>query len=119
MTSFTSASSILVQYAGRPAALVGIRRLSFLGDVRHRPPGDPVVRVVSHMAYYAQLVLSGQMPGPYTDQDAERFARLALIDERELGGRVDESDAALARAFRVPAEQVARARQELREAHGT
>lgn len=106
-------SGILVQYRGAPAALVGMRRLSFLGEVRHLPPGHPVVRVVAHMAYYGQLVLAGRMPAPYTDPDAERFARLALIDEDELARLEQVSDAALANRFRVPIEQVAKARQEL------
>lgn len=118
MTTFTGPSSVLIQYAGRPAALVGIRRLSFLGDVRHRPPGDPVVRVVCLMAYYAQLVLGGEMAGPYTDEEAERFARLALIDERELARHCGESNDALANRFRVPVEQVAQARKEFGERHG-
>jgi hypothetical protein len=111
-------SSVLVQYQGIPAALVNARRLSFLGDVRHLPPGHPLVRVVTHMAFYAQLVLLGEMPGPYSDEDAGRFARFALIDPDELGERAAEDDAALAARFRVPLPEVARARQELGGADG-
>jgi len=106
-------SSVLVQYRGTPVALVGARHLSFLGDVRHLPPRHPVVRIVAHMAYYAQLVLGGEMPGPYTDKDAEQFARYALIDEEDLGRRAGESDSALAAHFRVPHDEVARARRDL------
>jgi hypothetical protein len=105
-------SSILVIYRGAPAALVGVRRFSFLGDVRHLPPRHPVVRMVAQMAYYAQLVLAGQMPADYTDEDAERFARLALINPEQLAHRQRDSDQALAARFRVPADEVARAREE-------
>jgi len=105
-------STILVTYEGAPAALVGARRFSFLGDARHLPPGHPVVRVVAYMAYYAQLVLSGDM-GDYNDQDAERFARSALIDYEQLAVRSAESDEALAAQLRIPIEQVKKAREEL------
>ena len=107
------ARDILVIYQDSPAALVGPTRFSFLGDVRHLPPGDPVVRVVTHMGYYAQLVLTRRLPGPYTHEDAERFARYALVDPAELSRLADESDAALASAFRVPPAQIRLARQDL------
>jgi hypothetical protein len=105
--------SILVVYDRAPAALVGHRRLSFIGAFRRLPPGDPTVRVVSYMAYYAQLVLAGEMPVPYSDVDAVRFARLALIDPDELAGRLAEPEDPLAAHFRVPVEQIRRAKQEL------
>jgi hypothetical protein len=105
-------SSILVSYRGAPAALVGMRRLSFLGDTRHLPPGHPVVRVVAYMAYYAQLILGEQLPGPYTDPDAERFARYALIDAGELRRGRNASDDDLASRFGVPVEQIVVARSE-------
>lgn len=107
------ARSLLVCHQGEPAALVSLRYLSFVGDLRHLPPGDPSVRIVVYMAYYAQLVLAGEVPGRYTDDDAERFARLALIDPVELARHGDESDQALAARYRVPVPQVKRARREL------
>ena len=108
-------SDILVLYRDRPAALVGPARFSYLGEVRHLPPGHPVVRMVTHMGYYAQSVLTGQLRGRYTDHDAERFARFALIDPDELMQRASDSDAVLAAHFRVPEEQIQPARQDLRE----
>ena len=105
-------TSILVTYEGTPAALVGVRRFSFLGEVRHRQPGDPVVRIVTYMAYYAQLVLSGDM-GDYSDRDAELFARSALIDYEQLAERSSDSEELLAAEFRIPIEQVTKAREEL------
>ena len=109
-------STILVSYADAPAALVGVRRFSFLGDVRHLPPGHPVVRVVAYMAYYAQLVLTGDVRD-YSDHKAELFARSALIDYEQLAARASESDDALATHFRIPPEQIAKARKEL-DAYG-
>jgi len=105
-------STILVTYEGAPAALVGVRRFSFLGEVRHLPPGHPVVRVVAYMAYYAQLVLTGDLRG-YSDREAELFARSALIDYEQLADRSDESDDSLATHFRIPIEQTTKAREEL------
>jgi hypothetical protein len=105
-------SSILIMYAGEPAALVGQRRFSFLGELRHLPPGDPTVRMVAYMAYYAQLILGGELPGPYADIDAERFARLALLDPGAFAAYAGESDALLAARFRIPVEQIAVARVE-------
>jgi hypothetical protein len=113
MNEQVTPSSILIQYRGTPAALVNARQLSFLGEVRHLPPGNPIVKVVAHMGYYAQLVLSGRMPGPYTDGDAERFARLALIDEGELALLGGATDAELAARFGVPIEEVVKARREI------
>jgi hypothetical protein len=105
-------STILVTYGGAPAALVGVRRFSFLGEVRHLPPGHPVVRVVAYMAYYAQLVLSGDM-GDYSDREAELFARSALIDYEQLAVREGDSDELVAAHFRIPIEQITKAREEL------
>ena len=109
-------SSILVTYDGAPAALVGVRRFSFLGQMRHLPPGHPVVRVVAYMAYYGQLVLSGDM-GDYSDREAELFARSALIDYEQLSVSSGESDESLAAHFRIPIEQITKAREEL-DAYG-
>jgi len=64
------------------------------------------------MAYYAQLVLAGELSAPYGDSDAERFARLALIDPDEFHARLDESDAQLAARFRIPPDQIRLARTE-------
>jgi hypothetical protein len=108
-------TAILVSYQGAPAALVGTGRHSFLGDVRNLPLGHPVVRTVAHMALYAQLVLTGEMPEPYTDRDAERFARYAMIDAVQLDRLAGESKQRLAARFRVPREQIEHARKELGE----
>lgn len=109
---------ILILYDGAPAVLVGVTRFSYIGELRHLTPANPLVRVVTYMGYYAQLVLGGEMPGTYTDEDAERFACFALIDPDELARRLGDTDSALASHFRVPPEQIKRARQELDDADG-
>jgi hypothetical protein len=106
--------SLLVCYQGAPAALVSLTQTSFVGDVRHLPPGDPTVRMVVYMAYYAELVLAGEIPDRYADDDAERFARLALIDPPGLARHGDENDEVLAAHYRVPLEEINHARRELR-----
>jgi hypothetical protein len=47
------------------------------------PTGHPRKCHVCFMALYARDILTGELPGPYTDSDAERFARLAL-DEPDV-----------------------------------
>ena len=45
------------------------------------------------MALYARDILTGDLPGPYNDDDADRFARLALetdgCDRRGARTRAD------------------------------
>jgi hypothetical protein len=54
------------------------------------------------VAYYARDVLSGPQPGPYSDADAERFARLALIDA-DVTLLVDEGEGSTIGALLRPA----------------
>ena len=42
------------------------------------PP--PWQRHVQAMCHYAMLVQSGELPGPYTDNHADAYARLAVPD---------------------------------------
>ncbi|MGH2857052.1 MAG: hypothetical protein ACRDMJ_06160 [Solirubrobacteraceae bacterium] len=104
-------TAVLVCYRRAPAALVSRREVSFVGTVRHLPPGHPVVRMTAYMAYYAQLALAGEVT--YSDALAERFARAALIDHRDLARRASEPAERLALRYRVPVEQIAEARREL------
>jgi hypothetical protein len=103
----------LIQYANRPAALVTERRVTFVGGLEDLPDGHPLLRFVVYMALYARDVVTGELPGAYTDEDAERFARACLIDPDELAAHADEDDARLAERLRIPVEQVAHARAEL------
>jgi len=106
--------SILVSQSDEPVALVNARHVSFLPTVSDLPANHPRLRLVLYMARYAQLIASGEHPGPYTDPDAERFARAALIDPSALRAHRRESDHQLAQRFQPPVEQVGHARQDLR-----
>lgn len=100
-----------ITYAGRIVAFTGATRFHFTPELDDKPPEDPLRRFVSLMCAYAQDVDAGELPGPYSDQLAEVYARSALIDDdefRRLAPTLD--DAALAQHFNVPVEQIAHKR---------
>jgi hypothetical protein len=105
--------SILVTYDNEPVALVNARHVNFLSPESDLPAGHPRLRLFIYMARYAQLIASGERPGPYSDTDAERFARAALIDPHELRAHRGESDDQLAKRFKLPVEQIGAARQNI------
>jgi hypothetical protein len=74
--------TITITHAGRTVALAARARFWLSADIEALPSGDPRKRHICFMALYARDVLTGAMPGPYTDTDADRFARLALGDGR-------------------------------------
>jgi hypothetical protein len=113
MTATAPTPSILVSYIDEPVALVNARHVTFLGPAAELPAGHPRLRLLIYMARYAQLVACRERPGPYTDADAERFARAALIEPAELRAHRRESDQDLAQRFRLPVEQIPPARGEL------
>lgn len=108
-------SNILVTYNHRPIALVNARRATLLGPIAELPAGHPQLRLTVYMAIYAHVIASGHRRGPYNDQDAQRFARDALIDQHELLERADQTDEHLAEHFRVPIDQIPLARAEARD----
>ncbi len=66
------------------------------------------------MAAYARDVLRGELPGPYSEQQARRYARAALIPE-ELLERPGLDLAHTARALGVPVEELTHAAREHNE----
>jgi hypothetical protein len=66
-----------------------------------------------YMCAYAGDVLRGELPGPYTDANALRYARAALIPERLLG-RPGLDVERVAQAFGIPARELGAARDERR-----
>ncbi len=90
-------SLLTIRYQGRFAALAGRTRVwpqPWLCDL---PAGHPTRRMTLFMCHYARLVLEDELPGPYTDDDARRFARLTLLaDHDDLSPQPDENDAATA-----------------------
>jgi hypothetical protein len=116
MTEREPTPSILVSYDNQPAALVNARHVTFVCD--ELPAGHPRLRMLIYMARYAQLIADGERPGPYSDEDAQRFARAALIDAAQLRAHRDESDEQLAARFNLPLEQIPAARRDLATAGG-
>ena len=105
----------MVMYRGEIAAMVGGRRFYLAPQFDHLDLDDPLVVFVSFMASYALAVKDGSAPGPYTDERAERFARLVLIDDdefREFDANRFE-DRLIAGHFGVPVEQVEEKRHDL------
>ncbi len=111
MTPREPTPSILVTYNDESAALVNARHVTFV--CAELPAGHPRLRMLIYMARYAQLIASGERSGPYTDADAERFARGALVSPDEPRRHWHESDEQLAARFGLPLEQIPAARQDL------
>jgi hypothetical protein len=68
--------TITITHDGRTVALAGRERFWLAAHIQALPDGHPRRRHVCFMAVYARDVLTGDMPGPYTDSDADHFARL-------------------------------------------
>lgn len=103
---------MLVTYQHQPAAIV-TGRIHLAPPFDELPDGHPTLRFIAFMALYARDVQTGTQRGPYTDHDAELFARCALIDPAELWTDADLPDDQLAEHFGVPPRQVALRRAEL------
>jgi hypothetical protein len=69
-------TTITITHDGRTVALAGRERFWLVAHIQALPDGHPRRRHVCFMAVYARDVLTGDMPGPYTDSDADHFARL-------------------------------------------
>jgi hypothetical protein len=53
-------------------------RFWLAAEIEALPDNHPRKRHVCLMALYARDILTGAMLGPYTDADADHFARLAI-----------------------------------------
>lgn len=104
---------ITITYAGAVAAAAGATRFHLAPRIAALPDGHPTKRVVAFMCAYAREILTGQLPGPYSDDDAEHFARTALIDPAILTRYPRATDDQLADFLGVPPEQLAARRAEL------
>ncbi len=68
--------TITITQDGRTVALAGRERFWLAAHIQALPDHHPHRRHVCFMAVYARDVLTGDMPGPYTDTDADQFAHL-------------------------------------------
>jgi hypothetical protein len=121
MTALETMRLQTITYRGRPVACATATRF-FLTDALDRlPAGDPVLTFVLYMCAYGHEVLTGQLPGPYTDHNARRFARAALVpDELADPDRIAHTHRNLqqtARALKLPAAELAAALANITPAH--
>jgi len=79
-------------------------------ELEHRPSGDPERTFVIYMCLYARDIAAGQLPGPYSEQRARRFARACLIPA-ELAERADLDVPRAAAALGVPEHELHAARR--------
>ena len=68
--------TITITRDGRTVALAGRERFWLAAHIQALPGRHPRRRHVCFMAVYARDILTGDMPGPYTDADADHFAHL-------------------------------------------
>ena len=71
-------NTITLTHQDRPVALAAPTRFWLAAHIEALPADHPRKTHICFMATYARDVLTGAMPGPYRDEDAERFAHLAL-----------------------------------------
>jgi hypothetical protein len=100
-----------ITYRGRTVAAATRTRFFLAEALDQRPADDPERTFVIFMCAYAGDVLSGVLPGPYTDEDARRYARACLVP-RELLERAQLDVERAARALRVPVAELRAARAE-------
>jgi hypothetical protein len=100
-----------ITYRGRTVAAATHTRFFLAEALDQRPAGDPERTFVIFMCAYAGDVLSGVLPGPYSDEDARRYARACLVPP-ELLERAQLDVERAARALRVPVDELRTARAE-------
>lgn len=105
----------LIRYRGDIAGFAGGDRFYPAPHIAALPNGHPIKRFVIFMWLYDQELRADRLPGEYTDERAELFARFALIDDDEFA-RLESagvSDRELADELEVPIEQIGAKRGDL------
>ncbi len=103
----------LLSYDGAAVAVAGATRVWLAPAIDDLPCGDPLKRFVAAMCLYALDVRLELVPGPYSDQRAELYARCLLLSDRAIAAAAALSDAELAERFGVALEQARAKRGEL------
>jgi hypothetical protein len=107
----------LITYRGEIVATAGARRVYLSPRILELDDADPLAMFVSLMGAYALRLRDEPELGPYTDERAERFARVMLIDDEEFrmldANRLEDS--LMAGHFGVPVEQVEEKRRDLEQ----
>lgn len=102
-----------IYYDGHPVAMADKHRFWLTHSIELLPDGHPTKRMVLLMCSFARDVLAGELPAPYSDARAERFAREALLPVDELRARSADEDMDVALSLRVPIREVVARRAEL------
>ena len=105
-------TTITITYHQRAAARAGAERFWLAAHIQTLPDGHPVKRVVAFMALYARDVLRGDLPGPYSDERARTFARLALVDPDTWAAHHTASDEQLATLLELPLDEIPAVRRD-------
>ena len=100
-----------VTYRGRTVAAATRSRIFLAEALDARSASDPELTFVMYMCAYAGDMLPGELPGPYIDDDARRYARACLVPGELLERAELDLDQA-ARARRLPADELRAAREE-------
>lgn len=77
--------TITVTHHLRPVAIAGVHSVCFADHIEELSGEHPRRQHVGRMCLYAREVLLGRLPGPYSDDKAELFARLLAEIELEDG----------------------------------
>ncbi len=104
----------LISYNGAAVAVAGATRVWLAPAIDDLPRGHPLRRFVAAMCLCAYDARHDLVPGPYTDQRAELYARCVLLPDRAVADAARLTDAQLAARFEVPLEQARAKRSELR-----
>jgi len=102
-----------ISYRSRTVAAATRDRFFLAEALDERAAHDPERTFVIFMCAYAGDVLSGVLPGPYTDEDARRYARACLIPP-ELLERAELDGGRAALALQLPLHELNAARTEHR-----
>ena len=104
--------TIAISHHDKTAALAAPDRYWLAAHIEALPDGHPTKSVVALMALYAGDVLSGALNGPYSDERALAFARLALLDADPCITDEQRNDAQLAAALNIPLCEIAAVRRD-------
>src|SRR5687768_15763355 len=100
-----------INYRGRTVAACTRERFFLSDEIEARPPDDLAFTFVLAMVLYARAVANGMRPGPYSDDDAVRYARRMLIPAELLERPALDFDATAA-WLTIPADELRAAQAE-------